>query len=125
MVKALKKKGVDTNENPQNIIQECTKDISAETLLNLGKVETIKRMIRRARIASLGVKELIAASLKELVIPVKYHVTIRNERFYFDDSGQADPNRVIVFTSSKNLDFLESHSEWYMDGTFEIAPGLL
>ena len=35
-----------------------------------------------------------------------------------------DPNRILVFSSEKGLDDLESSRNWACDGTFKMLPSL-
>jgi hypothetical protein len=44
--------------------------------------------------------------------------------FFLDDSGADDSNRVLIFASQTNLEWLQRHPEWYIDGTFSISPEL-
>ena len=40
------------------------------------------------------------------------------------DSGRTDIERIILFSTNKNLDYLSSSSEVNMDGTFKIVPSV-
>jgi len=44
--------------------------------------------------------------------------------FVIADSGAPDENRIIIFGSDRNLQFLSDSREWYMDGTFWTVPFL-
>jgi hypothetical protein len=48
--------------------------------------------------------------------------TYKDARFYWDDSGKKDKNRVILFTTEKNLELLNKYHDWMGDGTFDISP---
>lgn len=48
--------------------------------------------------------------------------TTRGDLFYYDDSGQQDPNRVIMFTTKRNLQLFEEYHDWCSDGTFDVSP---
>jgi len=37
------------------------------------------------------------------------------------DSGPQDANRIIMFGTEENLNILEEHRHWFMDGTFKVA----
>ena len=63
-----------------------------------------------------------AKCLKLLEIPEILRSTYSEQKFYWDDTGNDDKNRIIIFTTQKNLELLERHQDWYCDGTFEIAP---
>ncbi len=53
-------------------------------------------------------------------MPEDLQMTKRNERFYWDDSGITDPERIIIFTTAKNIELLSEYPNWLMDGTFRI-----
>jgi len=53
-------------------------------------------------------------------VPEDLQMTKRNERFYWDDSGITDPERIIIFTTAKNIELLSEYPNWLMDGTFRI-----
>ena len=40
------------------------------------------------------------------------------------DSGINDPDRILVFSSEKGLDDLESSRNWACDGTTKVSPSL-
>jgi hypothetical protein len=60
--------------------------------------------------------------LYELFIPESLQRTYLNQVFYWDDSGQSDSTRVILFTTEANLRLLQTHRDWLGDGTFDLAP---
>lgn len=61
--------------------------------------------------------------LSEIVIPDNLTHTLKHKHlFYWDDSGQKDKNRIIVFTTQNNLDILNENLDWFGDGTFKISP---
>jgi len=55
---------------------------------------------------------------------LKSSKNLKNHKFYWDDSGKNDKNKIIVFTTKRNLELLdlEYHDQWLGDGTFDIAP---
>src|SRR5690606_34659107 len=40
------------------------------------------------------------------------------------DSGSNDESRIIIFASTKQLQLLQDHWNWYGDGTFKVSPYL-
>ena len=44
-----------------------------------------------------------AKCLSKIEIPLALHSTYKDEKFYWDDTGNDDPNRIIIFTTEKNL----------------------
>jgi len=46
---------------------------------------------------------------------------LRNDNFVPWDSGDDDAYRMFVFGTDRNLELLEEHADWFMDGTFKVA----
>lgn len=88
----------------------------------MSKFDSIRRLIQRTRLRKFGMKQIVAKSLREIVVPHSLQYTIRGAKFYFEDSGPEDKNRIILFTTRENLRFLDKQTEWYIDGTFDVAP---
>ncbi|RNA35807.1 hypothetical protein BpHYR1_001897 [Brachionus plicatilis] len=112
---------------PRALIRESQQEITDELLSFLGKKEAITKMIIRERNKNLGVDKNInyfAKCIEDLVVPQSLHYTKKDQLFYFDDSGlkKKDKSRVIIFTTESNLKLLNSYSQWYADGTFDISP---
>ncbi|CAG4985916.1 unnamed protein product [Parnassius apollo] len=63
-------------------------------------------------------------SVADINIPVALQVTSRNLNFLLWDSGQNDPHRIFMFGTKENLEVLEEHRHWHVDGTFKVAPQL-
>ena len=62
-------------------------------------------------------------SLLELSIPFKYRITHSNEPFLLFDSDDGS-DRIIVFSTLRNLQLLFNTSNWYANGTFKTEPPL-
>ncbi|KAF2899731.1 hypothetical protein ILUMI_06457, partial [Ignelater luminosus] len=63
-------------------------------------------------------------SLSELVIDGPYSKTSSGEDFLLFDSGADDPNRILLFSTERNLEVLSSSDHWLCDGTFKTTPPL-
>lgn len=66
----------------------------------------------------LFIKEMKADSLAEIVIPEK--VTLRNEKFYFEDTGAEVPQRIFVFTK-RNLEVLSRNQDCQVTEKLKIV----
>jgi len=44
--------------------------------------------------------------------------------FLFWDSGENDKDRILIFATQTNIDFLNENPHWFGDGTFSIAPSI-
>ena len=68
-------------------------------------------------------KEIFQHLLRELELNGSDIQTILNKTFLFYDSGP-DPDRIVMFGTRENLDFLETSNIWLADGTFKTVPAL-
>lgn len=57
-------------------------------------------------------------------MPEEFTFTCNKQKFIIFDSGNGDPNRIIMFGIEENLQLLKSNLNWYVDGTFDVAPEL-
>lgn len=46
------------------------------------------------------------------------------ESFVLDDTGNEDPNRMLILGSNDGLRRLAGSAQWHIDGTFRIVPSL-
>ncbi|CAH1113607.1 unnamed protein product, partial [Psylliodes chrysocephalus] len=58
----------------------------------------------------------------DIAIPAALRTTTRNENFLLWDSGNDDPNRILMFGTVENLRLLQQHRHWFVDGTFKVSP---
>jgi hypothetical protein len=77
------------------------------------------RTIQRARQGS----SQAPSSLVELIIPDLYSKTKTGEDFLLFDSGSS-VDRILIFSTRKNLQLLAQCRHWYCNGTFEVVPPL-
>jgi len=85
-------------------------------------VSVLKRTVRRIR-----QKEQAAPpnpkTLLELIIPDDYRTTFDGKPFLLFDSGPVE-NRILIFSTQKNLQLLQKCEHWFADGTFSTSPNL-
>ncbi|XP_022161694.1 uncharacterized protein LOC111027604 [Myzus persicae] len=62
-------------------------------------------------------------NMRDLLIPEKYTYTVAGDKFLQFDSCASD-NRIIIFSTQKNLDLMATCDHWYADGTFKTSPPL-
>lgn len=60
-------------------------------------------------------------TLADVVIPQAYTVTCKGKQFLMYDSNDGK-DRLLMFTTKKNLRFLTTCSVWASDGTFKVTP---
>ena len=62
-------------------------------------------------------------SLSELQFPEEYTQTCSGSPFLLFDSGPSN-NRILLFSTQRNLELMDHCDHWYADGTFRAAPPL-
>lgn len=55
-------------------------------------------------------KHLSDAARLEVDIPPELRKTFNDENFVLEDTGAGDPDRIIIFSSEKNIDILNESS---------------
>ena len=48
---------------------------------------------------------------------------LTNETYFYDDSGSDDKNRILVFTTERNIGSLNKNKNWYGDG--KVLPSVI
>jgi hypothetical protein len=86
-----------SNDPPRSIIRKETLNLRESFLVEMTRRDALRQMISRHRNAKLG-HHFIANCLSQIVIPESLQKTFQDELFYWDDSGNDDKNRVILFT---------------------------
>jgi len=87
---------------------------------SLTNPEHSKRLLRKAR-EDAGLPKVSAPSREEL--PSLYglfHVPSGEDFVKFDSGQQQD--RIVIFTTTRNLEFLQQSPQWFADGTFKSTP---
>ena len=79
--------------------------------------------MRRQRRANLPPNPKSLSDLAD--VPERFQQTLAREKFlifdYNDDNIEDSENsRVLVFATSRNLEFLARSSTWFLDGTFKV-----
>lgn len=119
----IRDRAVNTVEKPRQIIMQCTAGKTQEAKSAMPRYVAITRTIHRKR----KLKELAVPtphSLQEITLPATLMVTASDENFLLWDSGDADEHRILMFGTERNLQVLNEHRHWFIDGTFKVAPTL-
>ena len=119
---SLKRRALDTEETAQQIITQELENISEQASTHIPAIRTIRRGIRRYR-QHAGNPHPVPQTPEEIVIPDEYKVTSRGEDFLLYDGGD-DENRILLFSTHRNLQVLETSSHWFCDGTFKVVPSV-
>lgn len=85
----------------------------------LPKPHSIARTVQRVRVKTI-VPIINPHRQGDLVLSDEYKYTHDGKLFLLHDSG-GNKNRILVFTTTKNLNYLTSCDQWYSDGTFKCV----
>lgn len=114
LIQKAKKRALVSSESARNIVLNVLKNNKElHVPLDLKKLNS---MVSKER------KFNNFTEVKGYDIPMELQVTENNKRFLFYDSGMEDKNRVVIFTTEKNLSLLEFSDVFLCDGTFKTAP---
>ena len=124
MAKIKEKAATNIEMTPKQIVATETAGTSQATVGVLPSVTAMKKTTQRIRRAA-EAPFARPTSLTELDIQPPYTMTSSNQSFLLWDSGAGDRNRILVFSTERNLELLASrNSHWMADGTFKTAPPL-
>ena len=62
-------------------------------------------------------------NLVDLQIPNEYRQSLNDDAFLLYDSGAAN-DRILIFSTRRNLQLLSRSEHWYADGTFKVVPSI-
>lgn len=110
-----------TNLKPREIIPLSNANLDHATLAIAPNTALLRRTIRRARKETNFKKK--PTSLEEFEVTDEFGYTKKNYPFLLDDNHDNN-NRIVIFGTKENLQFLSKCEELQMDGTFDVAPPL-
>ncbi|KAL4154547.1 hypothetical protein QTP88_000404 [Uroleucon formosanum] len=98
--------------------------LPAAVSAQLPNLRALKRTIQRVR----QIKQIAPANPNSLrfEIPDSFKKTLCGEQFLFFDSADSGnfEDRILIFSTSKNLELLTYSKHWFADGTFSSCPNL-
>lgn len=118
VVKKVKRLAAKHPSEPgRNIKAKVTKRLDVATLANLKSTRNLLRTVRNARMN----EHLppIPKNASELVLSDKF-TKYKDEPFLLYYSGPSE-NRILMFTTKRNLNLLKDAELWQDDGTFDIT----
>ena len=120
---SLKEHAAGSRGTVAQLIADHTTDTHVNIRADLGKLETIKRSLRRERSKHMPKNP---ASLRELTLDGEWTTTVDGDSFLVYDNGADSSDRILVFGTHLGpmlgLRRLASSDSWFMDGTFDVAP---
>ncbi|OXA46033.1 hypothetical protein Fcan01_19298 [Folsomia candida] len=107
---------------PAQLIANEIRQMPAASQGHMPLAHNIKRGIRKVRGVTTG--SLIVPSKREdIKLPDSFKITSNNENFLAFDSG-SHADRIMIFSTARNLEFLSQCNVWLIDGTFKSSPVL-
>ena len=117
----IKRRAETSNDTSRQILAGELGGVTETTIVNLQPMETLRRNIRAARQErNTPTQPLNREAIP--VIPQHYCETEDEQNFLIFDSGVADPDRILIFSSEQQLQFLSISDHWFADGTFKVCP---
>nr|CAD2168280.1 unnamed protein product [Meloidogyne enterolobii] len=112
-----------SKESPKAVINECLAGASDAVIATLPKISSLATTIKRKRRLQ-GLPDN-PRSRSEIIIHEDYRKTktLLKEEFVLLDTGAEDPERLIIFASSTDLDRLSRCGTWLADSSFKSGSG--
>ncbi len=118
----MKEKATATQESTHQIVASASIGVSSAVAGKLPPVPYIKRSIQRLR-QGVQIPAINPVNLTQLIIPNEYTLTANGNPFLLHDSGPS-PDRILIFSTLRNLDLMAQSHHWFADGTFKVTPPL-
>lgn len=120
-VNKIKKRSRRTNEVTSNVLAQGISNLPPEVAAQIPRIESRKRTIQRVRKASRP-RLINPVNRASLVLTEFFSVTSKNEPFVLYNGG--GPDRLIIFSTKKNISLLKRCEVWCSDGTFSAVPSI-
>ena len=98
-------------------------NVSLSAAAQLPLTRSIRHAIRRHKQYT-GNPHPIHQDVATMVVPDELKVTSTGDDFLLFDFGPNIGNRIMIFSTARNLDILYNSPHWFADGTFKIVPEL-
>lgn len=120
LLDTIRSKAETTNDAPHVIISSVSTTCSQAAATKLPSVDSMKRTIRNIRNRNFDGPAL-PLHRRDIVFTDEYKTACSGELFLQYDSGPED-NRLLIFSTKRNLQLLARSEHWYADGTFKTVP---
>ncbi|CAG8662727.1 6134_t:CDS:1, partial [Dentiscutata heterogama] len=116
----IRERASQTREKPSQIIQDIVINMPEESFSYMPSNEAIRKQISRTRNRNMPTQP---QTLENINVPDQLRTTIRGEQFLAKDI-EFNNEKIMIFCTSNNLQYLEEARYWLMDGTFKTVPTL-
>jgi len=120
----LKRKAADQPLSAtQNLVVEVLATASTSTNIVLPKLESLNKVVQRARAKASGSScHVESRKALEFILPPTCLLNQRKEPFVLFNGTTPSNSRLIIFTCARNLRVLAMYTDWITDGTFNASP---
>lgn len=120
----VKSSATNSREATTSVLAVHLQAVPSSSLGVLPSMKCMKRTIQRTRQAA-QIHPIVATTRSEIPDLSGRFLTIDGGDFLKIDVTISSPNeRVLVFSTNKNLDWLQASHHWFCDGTFKSSPSL-
>lgn len=114
----IKQQALATRDQPIQIIQNNIINISEETASNMPSRNALRMKIKRIRRTVIPSQP---KTLDEINVPISLCYTLIGDLFLIKDI-RINQERILLFTTKTNIQYLSQAKFWIMDGTFKTVP---
>ena len=118
----VKDKAKNSREAPHVIISDVASQVSQAAAVALPTTSSIKRTVRRVRQKE-DIGLVMPLHRRDLVFTDDQTKTNNGDPFLMFDSGASD-DRILIFSTARNLQVLSTCRHLYADGTFKTVPSI-
>ncbi|XP_068211896.1 uncharacterized protein, partial [Palaemon carinicauda] len=118
----VREDALNSRDTPHYIVSCASMGVSGAVALKLPSISNIKRNIRNIR-AKKNYVPALPDCQEDLIIPEDFTKTHKGELFLMYDSGPTN-DRILIFSTQRNLDLLARSENWFADGTFKTVPSI-
>ena len=119
----IKRSATSTNEPTTSLLIQATEEYPSAVVAQLSSESVLKRTVQQCRQKS-GNSPSEPSTLVDLLLPREYRQLKDGTEFLMYDSGPTN-DRILIFSTQKNLQYLAESTSIFSDGTFSAAPGKL
>ena len=123
VVNDIKHDASTSTATPSSIIMHKTLHVPSNIVAMLPEERSLKKSIQTIRNSEIGAP-IEPQTLGELVLPARYQCLHDGTHFLLFDSG-AGNDRILLFSTEKNIELLAKSECVFSDGTFGSAPNRL
>jgi MULE transposase-like protein/FLYWCH-type zinc finger protein len=121
-IQTIKETATQSTSTPAQIIAQSLGGVSAVSQAALPVAQNLKRYVRSVRQVNSG-SLAVPHSREDIDFPFAspFRFTLNQDQFLFSDSGP-NKDRILIFTTDRNIEFLKHSEVIFYDGTFSSAP---